>query len=121
MGLGRLERGGGKEVKMEVFREFFGLEGHILALQLFVFAPLGFVLGGLAFRGLLGALAGALLLAAGAGPALALVLLGGWGNLAAEATAIVRAGAPGNAIAFLGGLGLLVIQEALRVKGRSFR
>jgi hypothetical protein len=119
MGLGRLERGGGKEVKM--VKEFFGLEGHILALQLFVFAPLGFVLGGLAFRGLLGALAGALLLAAGAGPGLALLLLGGWGNLAAEATAIAWSGTPGNAIAFLGGLGLLVIQEALRVRGRSFR
>jgi hypothetical protein len=100
---------------------FWGLEGHILALQLFFFAPLGFILGGLVFRGLLGALAGALVLAAGAGPALVLLLLGGWGNLAAEATALAYYASPGNAVAFLGGLGLLVIQEAQRVRARSSR
>jgi hypothetical protein len=97
---------------------FWGLEGHILALQLVLFA-LGFVLGGLAFRGVLGALAGALILAAGAGPALGLVLLGGWGNLAAEATALAYYGSAGNAIAFLAGLVLLVVQEALRTRARG--
>jgi hypothetical protein len=105
---------------MEVFREmFWGLEGHILALQLVFFAPLGFVLGGLVFRGVLGALAGALVLAAGAGSALGLVLLGGWGNLAAEATALAYYGSPGNAIAFLGGLALLAIQELHSVRARA--
>jgi hypothetical protein len=104
---------------MEVLKEFWGLEGHILAFQVFLFAPLGFILGGLAFRGLLGAFAGALVLAAGAGSALGLVLLGGWGNLAAEATALGWFGSPGNAIAFLAGLALLVIQEALRTRARG--
>jgi len=107
---------------MEVFKGmFWGLEGHILALQVFFFAPLGFVLGGLAFRGVLGALAGALVLAAGAGPALALILLGGWGNLAAEASAIRYYGSPGNAAAFLGGLALLVVQEGLRARSTAAR
>jgi len=97
---------------------FWGLEGHILLLQLVVFAPLGFILGGLAFRGPLGAFAGALILASTA-PALALVLLGGWGNLAAEAGALAYYASPGNAtIAFFGGL-LLVIQEALRARARK--
>ena len=94
------------------------MEGHTLAFQVFLFAPLGLILGGLAFRGLLGAFAGALVLASGAGPAMALVLLGGWGNLAAEASAILYYASPGNAIAFFGGLGLLVIQEALRVRAK---
>ncbi len=97
----------------------WGLEGHILVLQLALFAPLGFALGGLAFRGVLGALAGALVLAAGAAPALALVLLGGWGNLAAEATALAYYASPGNAVAFLAGLAFLVIQEVRRARARA--
>jgi len=105
----------------EEILKLYGLEGHILALQLFVFAPLGFVLGGLAFRGGLGALAGAFIVAAGAGPALALLLLGGWGNLAAEATALAYYGSVGNAIVFLAGLALLVVQEGLRARARSAR
>ncbi len=96
----------------------WGLEGHILVLQLALFAPLGFVLGGLAFRGVLGALAGALIVAAGAGPALGLVLLGGWGNLAAEATALAWFGSAGNAVAFLAGLTLLAVQEGLRASAK---
>jgi hypothetical protein len=99
---------------------FWGLEGRILALQLFVFAPLGFALGGLVLRGALGALAGALILAAAA-PGLALAFLGGWGNLAAEATALAYYGSPGNAIAFLAGLALLVVQEVQRARVRSAR
>jgi hypothetical protein len=106
---------------MEVLKLFYGLEGHILALQLVLFAPLGFVLGGLVFRGVCGALAGALVLAAGAGPALGLVLLGGRGNLAAEATAILYAGSPGNVVGLLVGIGLLVVQEVQRARVRSAR
>jgi hypothetical protein len=106
----------------EIFRMFWGLEGHILALQLFFFTPLGFILGGLAFRGMLGAMGGALILGSGAGPALALLLLGGWGNPVAEVTAIMYYGSPGNVIVFLGGLSLLAIQEALtRAQTRSAR
>jgi hypothetical protein len=99
---------------MEALKIFWGLEGHILVFQLAVLAPLGFILGGIVFRGGLGALAGALILAAGAAPALALVLLGGWSDLAAGTTAVLYYASPGNVIAFLGGLGLLAVQEARR-------